>query len=252
MRNTVLFAALSMYLLVSCTGRTTVNASVSSTTVSPTASMTSIEEYARPTDLADQFSYVYGYEIARGISAEIADVDLGYVMRGVYDAMNGTSYFTQSEADEILIEYRNRLIQETSDRLRAESVENIEAAESFLSSNKLRAGVVEVNDKLQYEVLSEGRADGKMADPTSNVTVDYELTLLSGEVVDSSYARGASSSFTLTSTIQGFRDVICLMKEGEKVRAWIHPDIGYGTYGNSSIGPGELLIFDIELISVNS
>ena len=43
-----------------------------------------------------------------------------------------------------------------------------------------------------------------------------------------------------------------LMKEGEKIRVWIHPELGYGSYGNSVIGPNQLLIFDIELVSVDS
>lgn len=252
MRTYVPLTALLLSLLVSCSGASaTATATVQTATIS-NVDITSIDAYVKPTDLSDQFSYVYGYEIAKGVSEDFSDVNLGYVLRGVYDAMNGTSYFTTAESDTILIDYRTKVLQETTDKLKAQSAENTAAAESFLATNKLRAGVIEVSDKLQYEVLKEGSATGRTPTSASNVTVNYQLMLLNGELMDSSYERGTSSSFSLSSTIQGFRDMICLMKEGEKVRAWIHPDLGYGTYGNGTIGPGQLLIFDIELISVNS
>lgn len=252
MRTFVPLTALLLSLLVSCNG-----ASATATATVQTATITNVEiasmdEIVKPTNLSDQFSYVYGYEIAKGVSSDFDDVNLAYVLRGVYDAMQGTSFFTSAESDTILIDYRTKVLQETTEKLRAQSAENTAAAEAFLATNKLRTGVVEVSDKLQYEVLREGNSNGKTPTAASNVTVDYQLMLLNGEFMDSSYERGASSSFTLSSTIQGFRDMICLMKEGEKVRVWIHPDLGYGTYGNGTIGPGQLLIFDIELISVNS
>lgn len=40
------------------------------------------------------------------------------------------------------------------------------------------------------------------------------------------------------------------MKEGEKRRLFVHPDLGYGTSGH--LPPNALLIFDIELVKADS
>jgi peptidylprolyl isomerase len=40
------------------------------------------------------------------------------------------------------------------------------------------------------------------------------------------------------------------MKEGEKRRLYVHPDLGYGTTGQ--LPPNELLIFDIEVVKADS
>ena len=40
------------------------------------------------------------------------------------------------------------------------------------------------------------------------------------------------------------------MKEGEKRRLYVHPELGYGTTGQ--LPPNELLIFDIEVVKANS
>ena len=129
---------------------------------------------------------------------------------------------------------------------------NLSAAESFLATNKKRSGVISVSDKLQYEILRSPSENGAKATNKSTVTVDYRLVTLAGEVKDSSYERGQASVFDLsTNIIEGFRSAVAQMQEGEKIRAWVHPDLGYGINGTSNIEPNQLLIFDIELISVD-
>ena len=88
-----------------------------------------------------------------------------------------------------------------------------------------------------------------MPSADSSVTISYQLVTLDG------YSSGTQANRTytvdLSSTIPGFVSVLTHMSEGEKVRAWIHPSQGYGPYGNGNIGPNELLIFDIDLVSVD-
>ena len=40
------------------------------------------------------------------------------------------------------------------------------------------------------------------------------------------------------------------MKEGEKRRIFVHPDLGYGTSGH--LAPNSLLIFDVEVVKAES
>ena len=122
---------------------------------------------------------------------------------------------------DIALQYQSQVFQRAEEMFNQLKEENLREAEAFLSSN------------------------------AEHVTVDYQLVTLDGQVMDSSYEHGGGTQLSLSSTIEGFRSVLMDMREGEKVRAWIHPEYGYGQYGNGNIGPNQLLIFDIELVSVD-
>lgn len=127
---------------------------------------------------------------------------------------------------------------------------NIQMGSEFLAKNAQLDGVKSTDSGLQYKVLSKG--DGT-AHPTaeSNVTVNYHGTLIDGTVFDSSIDRGESISFTLNQTIAGWIEGVPLMVEGDKYRFYIPYDLAYGDHDVASIPAGSLLIFDVELVSIN-
>ena len=68
---------------------------------------------------------------------------------------------------------------------------------------------------------------------------------------DSSYDRGEPATFPLTSIIPGWKEVLQLMKPGDIWSVVLPPELGYGERGaGKSIGPNEVLLFDIELLEV--
>ncbi len=84
---------------------------------------------------------------------------------------------------------------------------------------------------------------------SSNVTVHYEGRTSDGVVFDSSVARGEPTSFTLDQVIPGWREGVKLMTVGDTFRFWIPEKDAYrGAPGK----PAGLLIFDVELIDVES
>ena len=126
---------------------------------------------------------------------------------------------------------------------------NLELAESFLAENKDREGIITTESGLQYEVIVEGEGAKPAAD--DEVTVHYSGTLLDGRVFDSSYQRGTPATFPLNAVITGWTEGVQLMSVGSSYRFYIHPDLGYGEMGaGEMIGPNELLVFDVELISI--
>ncbi len=254
MRKAAFFVvtALVFLALVSCNGKKAETLPVQSGPQNVEGSKDSLSSLEKPTELSKQFSYVYGNQIALNLKQNYSDFDLEYMAKGVVDAISMRCDFTDEESRQILSAFQQKLYEEADKLRKEEAVKNLADAESFLSANAKRAGVKSVSDKLQYEVLREGRADGKTPLDTSTVTLDYQLVDLSGSVKDSSYQRGESSTMNLGQTVPGFTQAVCLMKEGEKLRVWIHPELGYGSYGNSVIGPNQLLIFDIELVSVDN
>ncbi|RLB57429.1 MAG: peptidylprolyl isomerase [Deltaproteobacteria bacterium] len=99
---------------------------------------------------------------------------------------------------------------------------------------------------LAYKVLRPGSSDNKPAD-ADRVSVHYTGWTTDGNMFDSSIARGQPATFGVTGVIAGWTEVLKLMAEGEKVRAWIPEALAYqGRPG----APAGMLVFDIELVSI--
>ena len=122
--------------------------------------------------------------------------------------------------------------------------------QAFLEDNATKDGVITTGSGLQYKVIEEGTGDSPSA--RSTVTVHYEGRLLSGEVFDSSIARGEPASFPVGGVIPGWQEALQLMKAGATWEVWIPSTAAYGTRGSGpTIGPNETLNFTIELISID-
>ena len=85
------------------------------------------------------------------------------------------------------------------------------------------------------------------------ITVEYcGVGLATGELFDSSWARGAPATFPLSQgqLIQGWVDGIPGMKVGERRVLVIPSDLAYGETPPPGIEPGETLVFVVELLGV--
>ncbi|MDP5172522.1 MAG: FKBP-type peptidyl-prolyl cis-trans isomerase [Bacteroidia bacterium] len=96
--------------------------------------------------------------------------------------------------------------------------------------------------------------EGKGAKPavTDELKVNYHGMLEDGTVFDSSFDRGEPNVFPLNRLIKGWQIGLVEVPEGSKVRLVIPPAAAYGDQAKPSIPPGSTLIFDIELISIES
>ena len=101
---------------------------------------------------------------------------------------------------------------------------------------------------LASKVLEAGSGAGHPA-AADTVTVHYSGWTTDGKLFDSSVQRGLPTSFPLNRVIKGWTEGLQLMSIAEKRRFWIPADLAYGE--NPGGGrPGGLLVFDVELISV--
>ncbi len=134
------------------------------------------------------------------------------------------------------------------------AAENLAASLAFLEENAQREGVTTTASGLQYMVIEEGPADGAAPVSTDIVQVHYVGTLRDGVEFDSSRARGAAATFPLNQVIAGWTEGVQLMNEGDQFRFFLPPDLAYGESGTPGgpIGPNEALIFEVELIKVQS
>ena len=83
--------------------------------------------------------------------------------------------------------------------------------------------------------------------------MNYEGKLLDGSVFDSSIARNEPATFPLDGVIPGWTEGVQLMPVGAKYRFFVPSALGYGEQGaGNSIAPNSVLIFEIELLSIET
>lgn len=127
---------------------------------------------------------------------------------------------------------------------------NKSEGEAFLLANKNKPGVVTLPDGLQYKVITEGT--GPIPTDTDMVTVHYEGKLIDGSEFDSSYKRGQPATFPVNGVIKGWVEALKLMKSGSTWELYIPASLAYGDHGVPPvIGPNQVLVFKVNLISVN-
>lgn len=105
---------------------------------------------------------------------------------------------------------------------------------------------------LKIAVLEEGEGDSPQLGET--VSVHYRLWLEDGTQVDNSYDRGQPFPFVMgtNSMIPGWEEGVALMKVGEKAQLILPPELAYGEQGVGPIPPNATLIFEVELLDIQS
>ena len=83
----------------------------------------------------------------------------------------------------------------------------------------------------------------------TEVNVVYKGYFTDDAVFDESAPNGVT--FNLSQVIPGWTEGLQYFKEGGKGKLFIPSSLAYGRYGNQSIPGGAVLIFDIDLITVN-
>jgi FKBP-type peptidyl-prolyl cis-trans isomerase FklB len=201
-----------------------------------------------------QLSYAIGMNIGvnvgAGLRRDAITVDPEVVAQGLKDALSGAK--SQMSADQmrtVLSQLQARILAGQQERAAHASADNLAQGAAFLKANGAKAGVVSLPSGLQYEILTPG--SGPTPKPDDVVVVNYRGTLLDGTEFDSSYKRGAPSSFPVGGLIKGWTEGLLRMPVGSKWRLYIPAALAYGDKGSGAeIGPNAVLIFDVELIAI--
>ena len=198
----------------------------------------------------DKASYALGMSIGTGLHRQGIPVDPVVVARGLRDAMSGSkTLMTEEQMKSTLQQLRAEVGKEQAAKAHVAGEGNRKEGEAFLSANKSKEGVTALPDGLQYKVVKEGTGPKPTASDT--VTVNYRGTLVNGKEFDSSYKRGQPVSFPVSGVIKGWTEALQLMPVGSKWELYIPADLAYGDNPpDPSIGPGDTLIFEVELLSI--
>ena len=101
---------------------------------------------------------------------------------------------------------------------------------------------------LASKVISPGTGS-RHPHRNSRVKVHYSGWTTDGQMFDSSVARNEPISFSLNQVIAGWTEGVQLMVEGETRRLWIPENLAYGGQRGA---PQGMLVFDVELIKIES
>ena len=197
----------------------------------------------RLVDQSDSLSYAIGISVANSLkSQQIPDLKLEKIYQAINDVMGKKqTKMSNDESQKFIQTYMMNLSEK-------QKKDNLEKANKFLEENKKGDGVVVLPSGLQYEILRKGTGESPVS--SSTVKTNYKGMLLDGTVFDSSYDRGKPIEFQVGRVIDGWQEALKLMKPGAKWKLYIHPDLGYGDRATGSIPANSLLIFEIELLSV--
>jgi FKBP-type peptidyl-prolyl cis-trans isomerase len=122
----------------------------------------------------------------------------------------------------------------------------IQSVQSYLSSNNITA--TQHCSGVFYVVNQPG--SGSKPKGCEGVTVNYEGRLTNGSVFDKTNP-GQPASFDLDQLVTGFKNGVIQIGAGGKVTIYIPPSLGYGSQQSGPIPPNSILIFTVDLLSVD-
>lgn len=204
--------------------------------------------------LKEEGSYLLGLQLAmqaqqslQQAQGDLGELDDAQVFEGITDVFKGNKFKVNPQLrwKTVIDELRKQASQANG----AVFETHKKAGEEYLAGLKGKDGFVFTDSGIAYEVVRA--AEGKKPIATSEVKVHYHGTHIDGSVFDSSYDRKQPATFALNRVIPGWTEGLQLMSEGSKYRFYIPYNLAYGERGSgSNIKPGEMLIFDVELLQI--
>jgi FKBP-type peptidyl-prolyl cis-trans isomerase len=202
------------------------------------------------TSQENQISYSIGVNIGQNLAGQgIMDaINLDAFFEGIRDVVTGEPQLTMDEMMAALEAFQTQLMEQQAAEIAMLQAES----EAFLAANADANGVMVTDSGLQYLVLESGASGGSSPTLSDSVLAHYHGTFIDGEVFDSSVDRGEPAEFGVSQVIAGWTEALQMMKPGDKWRLFIPSDLAYGETGSGPIGPFTALIFDVELLQVNT
>jgi FKBP-type peptidyl-prolyl cis-trans isomerase FklB len=199
----------------------------------------------------DSLSFAIGTDIGRNFMMnELGNINVDILAKGMQATFDkDSSIMSQQQCQAVIEAYMQGLQKKKQEAENLKFNENKSKGTAFLAENGKKSGVVTLPSGLQYSIMKEGKGDKPKA--TDIVKTHYHGTLISGKVFDSSVERGEPVSFPLNGVIKGWTEALQLMPVGSKWKLFIPYNLAYGDQGSPpTIGPGETLIFEVELLSI--
>lgn len=240
-----LSACLSTFAAMAQTSSQPVRATSSAPPPAPAAPSAPVAPAApaAPVISAEQASYNFGMSFGEQLrrAGLTQDLSMDALLRGLKDAVGGKN-LTAAENQQV-----GQYVRSVRD---ASGLRNKAAAKEFLAGNAQKNGIKSTPSGLQYKVIEAGDTNAASPKPDDQVTVQYRGKLMDGTEFDSSYANGKPAVMPANRVIKGWQEALALMKPGSTYQLFIPPELAYDMSAPPGIPPGSLLIFDVQLVSI--
>jgi FKBP-type peptidyl-prolyl cis-trans isomerase FklB len=196
-----------------------------------------------------KLSYAVGWDIGQDVKRRGAEFDVESLIAAIRDTVaDREPQVSGEEMQAMLTALQQKVRQEQVEAFQALATENQAKSEAFLDANKTKTGIVVMPSGVQYRVIEEG--EGSRPGMESTVKVHYRGSKMDGREFDSSFARGVPEEFTVDAVLQGWQEVLPLMKQGATWQIFVPPELAFGQRGNPPVGPNEALMFDLKLVEI--
>lgn len=229
------FAALAMAILLSGCSEAAQQTDVPDTPDTTNAAVMSEEQ---------QTLYALGAALANNLrELELTAEDKRLVTEGFSDAVSGVP----ARVDVASAMPRIQGLRER--RMSAAIAARREEGAKFVAQTLKQPGAQRTASGLVLRTLTAGT--GRQPGEHDVVTVHYEVSLPSGQVVESSVKRSKPLEVRVNGVIACWKEALLMMRVGGKSHVVCPPDLAYGSGGSPPvIPPGATLAFDIELLGV--
>jgi len=124
-----------------------------------------------------------------------------------------------------------------------------QANREFLAAFAKKPGVVVLPSGLQYRIIKSG--SGQTPTAADIVTVAYKGAMVDGIVFDETKG-DETRQLPVADVIQGWKEALSLMKEGDEWDLVVPSTLGYGDAhaGSGRILPNQTLVFHLQLVAV--
>ncbi len=193
------------------------------------------------------YSYIGGYIDGYAYGLRHVPIDLDAYMQGFRDVINNVpdrqTYEGRSQAQANL----NRIEQR---QMAAVARENKAGVDDFLAKNAQNPAIKQTASGLQYRVLTAGKGPSPSADEYA--VIEYTARSLKGEAIQL-WPVPQPVKLTLDpdqgAILTGIFEGVKLMNAGAEFEFFLRPELALGLTGMGPVGPGEVIIVKIKLLS---
>lgn len=197
-------------------------------------------------------SYAIGYDLGKDLSQQGVDVDINAVIKALQDGFaKRAAQYPQPQMDAQLAGLQQRMMNKARAEFEKVASENKAKSTAFLAANRAKPGVTTLPNGVQYRVIEPGTG----AKPTlaNTVSMHYRGSVSTGQEFANTYAQQTPTPATFKLgefPIKGVQQALLMMPAGSRWEVFLPAEEAFGNDPRSPVGPGQALVFDIKLVSV--
>ncbi len=224
--------------------------------VSACGQQTEYEQVSELESSKEEASYAIGYRSGEQMPHDAEQLHLEAFIAGLRHGAKRQQeglLMEPADMDDAIMAWQQQQMGAGRDSGGQDAEANREQGAQYREQNAEREEVTVLDNGIQYEVLESGPEDAASPGAEDRVVAHYHGTLVDGTVFDSSVERGEPATFPLNQVIDGWQEIVPMMRVGDKWRVVIPPELAYGSQGaGGTIGPEATLVFEVELLDIET